>query len=305
MSKLLELQRLADEATEASGIDMNEAVAGGGGRLLPEGYAFGQLVEYIEYGQQPQEFAGKAKPPTLEMTLGFALSGQGYSNDDGTPYVVRTYNTAVHRNEKAGAYKMFKALNWKGTAKSFAQLIGQFFLVKIVHKQKSKTDTKLVSRIDTNGFLPPLDPVTRQPYAIPGAPDALFRMFLWDRPTLAAWDSLRIEGTYDDGKSKNRLQETILAAVDYEGSPLQSLLAGPKAALPDPSTLGVVAPLAVPQVPAPVVSVAAPVAVAAPALPIAPVPVAVAPVQVPAGPVPIAIPAVSLPAVPSSPVLPV
>ena len=322
-AKLAALQALAAQDVAESGVDLNEAVkGGGGGRLLPEGYAFGRLIEYIEFGNQPQEFQGQAKDPALEFTLGFALWGQGYQNDDGTPYTVRTYNTALSRNEKARAFKLFKLLNWKGTAKSFAQLLGEPFLVKIKHVPKSKTDPKIVSRIDLDGFLPPLDPVTRQPYGIPEAADDLYRLFLWSRPTKEAWDSLYIEGEYE-GKSKNRIQEQILAALDFQGSPLQQLLmasgvtALPTAApaLPAAPAVAAVAPVAAPAAAAPVVApapVAAPVAPAAvPAAPLAvpaavatPAPVAVAPAPAPVGvPAPV-MPAAPIPAVPSSPVLP-
>ena len=326
-AKLAALQALAAQDVAESGIDLNEAVkGGGGGRLLPEGYAFGRLVEYIEFGNQPQEFQGQAKDPALEFTLGFALTGQGYQNDDGTPYIVRTYNTALSRNEKARAFKLFKALNWKGTAKSFAQLLGETFLVKIKQVPKSKTDPKIVSRIDLDGFLPPLDPVTRQPYPVAEAPDDMYRLFLWSRPTKEAWDSLYIEGEYE-GKSKNRIQEQILAALDFQGSPLQQLLmqsgvtalptaapatpvaapvaAAPAAVAPTPAPAAVAAPavpaapLAVPAASPAVASVAVP-SVSAPT----PAPVAVAPVAAPAGvPAPVT-PAAPIPAVPSSPVLP-
>ena len=314
-AKLAALQALAAQDVAESGIDLNEAVkGGGGGRLLPEGYAFGRLVEYIEFGNQPQEFQGQVKAPALEFTLGFALTGEGYQNDDGTPYVVRTYNTALSRNEKARAFKLFKALNWKGTAKSFAQLLGETFLVKIKQVPKSKTDPKIVSRIDLDGFLPPLDPVTRQPYPVAEAPDDMYRLFLWSRPTKEAWDSLYIEGEYE-GKSKNRIQEQILAALDFQGSPLQQLL----------MASGVTAlPTAAPAVPVEAPVAAAPAAVAptpAPAVPVAPAAVPVAPLAVPAAvatPAPVAVaPAVApvgvpapvlsaapIPAVPSSPVLP-
>lgn len=330
-AKLAALQELAAQDVAESGIDMNEAVkGGGGGRLLPEGYAFGRLVEYIEFGKQPQEFQGQAKDPALEFALGFALTGQGYQNDDGTPYVVRTYNIALSRNEKSRAFKLFKALNWKGTAKSFAQLLGETYLVKIKQVPKSKTDPKIVSRIDLDGFLPPLDPVTRQPYPIAEVPDDMYRMFLWSRPTKEAWDSLYIEGEYE-GKSKNRIQEQILAALDFQGSPLQQLLmasgvttlptaapaapvaapvaAAPAAVAPTPATVAAVAP-AVPAVPA------APLAVPAAASPavasaVAPsvsvptsAPVAVPPVAAPVGVPAPAMPAAPIPAVPSSPVLP-
>ena len=322
-AKLAALQALAAQDVAESGIDMNEAVrGGGGGRLLPEGYAFGRLVEYIEFGNQPQEFQGQAKDPALEFMLGFALTGQGYQNDDGTPYVVRTYNTALSRNEKARAFKLFKALNWKGTAKSFAQLLGETFLVKIKQVPKSKTDPKIVSRIDLDGFLPPLDPVTRQPYPIAEAPDEMYRLFLWSRPTKEAWDSLYIEGEYE-GKSRNRIQEQILAALDFQGSPLQQLLmasgvtalptaapatpvaapvaAAPAAVAPTPAPVAPVAPAAVPAAP-----VAAPVAapLAVPAAVATPAPVAVALVAAQVGVQVPAMPAAPIPAVPSSPVLP-
>lgn len=317
-AKLAALQALAAQDVAESGIDLNEAVkGGGGGRLLPEGYAFGRLVEYIEFGNQPQEFQGQAKDPALEFTLGFALTGQGYQNDDGTPYIVRTYNTALSRNEKSRAFKMFKALNWKGTAKSFAQLLGETFLVKIKQVPKSKTDPKIVSRIDLDGFLPPLDPVTRQPYPVAEAPDDMYRLFLWSRPTKEAWDSLYIEGEYE-GKSKNRIQEQILAALDFQGSPLQQLLmqsgvtALPTAAPATPVAAPVAAaPVAVAPTPAPVAPAAPAAPAAVPAAPLAvpaavatPAPVAVAPAPAQVGVQVPAMPVAAIPAVPSSPVLP-
>jgi hypothetical protein len=320
-AKLQAMQALANEEALESGIDMNEAVkGGGGGRLLPEGYAFGRLVEYIEFGNQPQEFNGKAKDPALEFTLGFALWGQGYQNEDGTPYIIRTYNTALSRNEKSRAFKLFKALNWKGTAKSYAQLLGETFLVKIAHKGKSKAEpTVVVSRIDLDGFLPPLDPVTKAPYPIPEAADDLYRMFLWNRPNKESWDSLYIEGAYDDGKSKNRIQEQILAAMDFQGSPLQQLLmasgvstlpvaaalpAAPAVAAPAPAAA---APAAVPTAPVamavPTVPVAATPAIADAVAPQVAVPL-VAPAAVPAS-VPAAVPVATLPVNPSAiPALP-
>jgi len=310
-AKLAALQALAAQDVAESGIDLNEAVkGGGGGRLLPEGYAFGRLVEYIEFGNQPQEFQGQAKDPALEFTLGFALTGQGYQNDDGTPYIVRTYNTALSRNEKARAFKLFKALNWKGTAKSFAQLLGETSLVKIKQVPKSKTDPKIVSRIDLDGFLPPLDPVTRQPYPIAEAPDDMYRLFLWSRPTKESWDSLYIEGEYE-GKSKNRIQEQILAALDFQGSPLQQLLmqsgvtALPTAAPAVPVAVPVAAaPVAVAPAPAPVAPAAPAAPLAVPAAVATPAPVAVAPAPAPVGVQVPAMPVAAIPAVPSSPVLP-
>lgn len=335
MSKLAEYQALAEQEALESGFDMNEAQkGGGGGRLLPKGWAFAQLVEYIELGHQPQEFNGKAKDPALEFTLGFALSGHApnpdkpgemlsYSNDDGTPYVLRPYSMAMSRNEKARAFLLFKAMNWKGTAKNFAQLLGQKFLVEIVHEPKSKADQKLVSRINLKNIMPPLvtvGPQAGQPYPIADAPDEMYRMFLFERPTKAAWDSLYIEGQYEakDGKpaqSKNRIQETILGALNFQGSPLQLLLAGLGIATPAPQTAqaapaGVVAPqvtqpaavaVAAPPVASPVVPPQATVAV--PSVPVASPAQSPVTVSVPQA---VAAPVVAIPTAPSvaSPVLP-
>lgn len=308
---LQEILALANQEAE-SGIDMNEAVKGGGGaRLLPEGYAFAQLVEYIEYGMQPQEFGGKAKDPAMEFSLGFALTGQGYQNDDGTPYIIRPYSMALSRNEKARAFLLFKLLNYKGTAKNFGQLLTQKWLVKVVNVPRTKQDSTLVSRLDLTSFLPPFDPVTKAPYPIPDAPAEMYRLFLWNRPTKQAWDALYIEGMYEakDGKpaaSKNRLQETCLAALDFSGSPLeQLLLASNVSTLPQakPATAATVAP-AVPSTPvqAPSGPVVAPAVPAAPVVASAPAVPATAPLGGPSG---IAAPAVPVaPVVPSTPALP-
>lgn len=290
----------ANQEAEESGTDLNVAVkGGGGGRLLPVGYAFGQFVEYVELGMQPQEFGGKQKDPAMEFSIAFALTGTGYSNDDGTPYVVRPYSMALSQNEKARAFKLFKKLNYKGTAKNFGQLLGEKFLVHVEQVPKSKTDPKLVSRINLEGFLPPFDMVSKQPYPIADAPAELYKLFLWNRPTKVGWDALFIEGKFDDGNSKNRIQETMLAALDFQGSPLQMLLGGAQTAQ--------VALPAVPATPAAPVAAAVPtVAVAAPPGPV----VAPAVTQAVTVAVPVstagspAVPQVAAPLVPALPAAP-
>lgn len=236
MSKLAQLQAQAADIAAVSA-DMTEAVKGGGGaRLLPVGYAFGRLVEYVELGMQQQTYNGTPKDPALEAQLGFALWGQGYQNEDGTPYLMRLFPFAISRNDKAKSFKLFKLLNWDGLSTHFAQLIGKGFLVRIEHEPKSKTDATIVSRIQLDKFLPPIDPVTAAPYAIPEAPDSMLRLFLWEKPTKEAWDELYQEGKWDDGSSKNRLQETIMGAIDFQGSPLQQLLGGSIPELPSNPT---------------------------------------------------------------------
>lgn len=292
-----EILALANEVAEQSH-DMNIAVKGGGGaRLLPEGYAYCRLVEYIEFGMQPQEFNGKAKDPAMEFQLGFALydtADRKYQNEDGSPYIIRPYSMAMSANEKARSYLLFKALNWQGKFRHFGQLLTQPFLAKIVHEAKSKTDAKIVSRLDLKGFLPPLDAVSGMPLPVPEARPEDVKAFFWHAPDKATFDSFYQEGKWDDGRSKNVIQETMLAATDFAGSPLQQLLMNSGiTALPT-------APAAAPAAPA---LPAAPTQPAAPA--IAPAAPAVAPVA-PLAPAAAAVaaPSLSVPVLPVSPVIP-
>lgn len=315
MSNVLAQIQAAAAAYAETGNDMNQSVKGGGGaKLLPEGYTLARLVKYVEFGKQPQEYNGKAKEPALEYRLWFALYSDGYTNDDGTPYIISTYNNALSRNEKAGAYLLFKSLNWKGTAKNFAQLVGEGFLLKIENYTPKTQGAQPRSRIDTKGFLPPLDALSKRPYDIPPAREDDLGLFLWDYPTLDGWKALHIEGTSDEGKSRNWMQETLLGATDFAGSPLESLLIAnavaytvpPKAAQTPKTGAG-----AAPALPA------VGTAPAAPATPVAPVMTAPAPAA-PAGTPPwesipgqdnpavgVAVPAVpAVPVVPSVPAVP-
>ena len=297
MSIVNDLLQQANEDAELNQ-DMNIATKGGGGVLYPEGYAFARLVEYVEMGSHRTEYAGEVKAAQPMAKLGFALWGEGYQQEDGSPGMIRTYEFALSTNEKAKAFKLFKKLNYKGTSKTFAQLLNETYLLKVVHTKPKDATAKPRATIDLEGFLPPTDPVTKAPYSIPAAPDDLFKLFLWVKPTKAMWDSLFVEGKYDDGASKNFIQERCLAATDYPGSALEALLSGGVAALPS------LAVPAVPQQPPSVPSADAPSNTDVPfdggvptTLPQA------TPMQVPAA---VAVPAVpqGIPAMPNIPAVP-
>lgn len=242
----------AQAAVEAgTEVDMTQATKGGGSRLLPEGYAFGRIVEYVELGNHVVQFEGKDKDPAPQFYLGFALYGEGYQNEDGSPYLLRTYEISQSTNEKAKAFKLFKKLNWKNTHKTFGTMLSEGFLVKIVTHTSKAANSKPRSIIDLEGFLPPIDVVSKQPYAIPEPNGDMYKLFLWNHPSMPMWDSLFVEGKYDDGKSKNWLQEKICSATNFPGSPLEILLHG--AGMPSlaaPATPAVpAAPAEVPQTP--------------------------------------------------------
>lgn len=328
-----QMMALANQAA-AVGEDMTEAVVGGSAKPLPIGNFFGRLVEVVELGQHPQkDFKTKAfKGNANEIHLAFALWGTGKNattgepetihNDDGSPRIFAPFPMTMSRNDGSKAFKLFQKLNWKNDKTNFAQLLNTPFIIPFTLQDKSKTDKTQVVKPYFDGILPPLDPINQTPYNVPEFPVEQLKLFLWDFPNKAMWDSLYIEGEWaaKDGKpaeSKNKLQNQIMSAVNFQGSPLQLLLSGGGAALPDLSAppAQVAAPLAVAQpgpVAVPAATPVAPVAavpaiggkVAAPLAVPAAAPAAV-PAAVPVGVPAIATPAVPVMAVPSSPVLPV
>lgn len=263
-ARLAALQAMADTVAD-SYVDMSEvSKGGGGGRLLPAGYAMARLVRYIEFGMQPQEYQGTAKDPALEFRLGFAVWGDTaphdprepkdrpetlFHNPDGSPGFISTYDMKLSNNEKAGSKKAFDKMNWQGKARHFAQFLGEAFLVKIEHQDIKDQPGKKRARLVLADTLPPFDAVNRQPYPVPQAPDDAYELFLWASPTKESWDSLHIEGTNDQGKSKNYLQEKCLAALDFPGSRLEQLLKG-GGDLPSPEQLAAPAAPAAPALPA-------------------------------------------------------
>lgn len=284
----------AAAAAASTAVDMNEAVSGGGGRLIPAAAYVGRLCEYTDLGTQPQEYQGKAKDPAPEIRLGVALFYTDPENPaDPAPYVLRPGSLTISRNEKAGAFKAFAALNYKRdpNKKHFAQFLGEAFIFHVGVK-KAKASGREYNVIEWDKTGPAVDALSRQPYAVPELPDELYRVFLWDQPTKADWDALYIEGTNQEGKSKNFIQEQILAALDYQGSPLQLLLEGATGLVQPAQAAAPVAPSATP-------TQGAIVAPAAPAQAAAPV---AGPVGVPAGPLaaPAAVPAPAAVVVPPS-----
>lgn len=274
--------------------DMNEAVSGGGdfNRRLPVGWSVARFVNYTEKGKHIELFQGKAKDPALMFSCGFELFSPQYLNEDGTPFYIETWNKGRSRNEKSGAFKLFKAMNYKGLAKNFAQLLNGVYLVEIKDHLSKNAKPGQEPRSVIGEIRAGIDVVTSQEYGCPAA-TTLF-LFSWALPTLEGWDSFFIDGKNDAGKSKNWKQEFIAGAVDFAGSALESLLL----------TNGRAIPVGTPQKAA-----AAPAAGAAPAGAAAPAagaaaPVAASPATTPtvaASPVAATVPA-SAPVVAATPV---
>lgn len=269
------LNGLIEDVIATQSVDMTEESTGGGS-LMPEGYAMARMVTYVELGMHPQEFDGKAKAPAAEIKVGFKLFGGPDNCYDGR--FISTFDLAMSNNTKSNVKKFFDKLNWDGSMRHFAQGLGRAFLVPITINTAKGTG-KQSNRIKLDGILPPIDPVSKGEYPIPPVDATDLRYFFFDKPTKDSWDALFVEGSYDDGGSKNKVQDKIMTALNFPGSALEQLISG--VVLPDPGSVGAVpatdsapqtqaAPSA-PEVPAPVGPAVAPVAPVMPVAPVAPV----------------------------------
>ena len=255
-SKLAAMQAQAAAYNEIAA-DMNEVVNGGGGVEIIEGNHLCRLTQYIELGTHADEFEGQKKAPAPKFLLGFTIhqidrsSGQPKFLD---PVMHRTSRLSMSQNEKATAHKLFKRLNYKGTAKNFAELLGTLFMITFKKEKltKGKNAGKEVVRAQWLEIQAAVDPMSGQPYNVPDLVEDHLKLFIFDMPTKEGWDSLYIDGKKDDGGSKNWLQDTIVGAQNYPGSKLEALVGGggmPKLSASVPPPDATAAP-SVPEIPA-------------------------------------------------------
>lgn len=234
--------------------DMNVATkGGGGGDYTPPAAGLVRLrfVGYIEMGKHEGQYQGKPKI-NEKAWLVFELSGPKHEPrklEDGTEVPQRiTVKLNKSLSEKAGFYKLFKAMNYDGKAKIMAELLGNAYLGNIFHREFDKKgggkgiEADLVDP-NTKAFTvrAPLveDPETGETKRVKVSdPLTEPKCFLWDFPSKAMWDSIYIDGEYPErkdektgeviapAKSKNVFQNAIMTAKNWQGSPMQALLEG-------------------------------------------------------------------------------
>ncbi|QPB11270.1 hypothetical protein [Providencia phage PSTNGR1] len=244
----------------AKGPDMTQAQTGGGGYTPPEaGVCLATLIGYIEIGNHTTPASNKyPEKKSDKVQLIFELSGGKNApreDEKGNKFPHRiTVTENLSLNEKANFFKLFKKLNYNGEAKHCSQLLGKHWLVTVVHDVKGEGDSKKVyanlRNEDGWTFRPPQriegDELAGDVKIIPiKAPEVLseLRLFLWDFPSKEMWESLYIEGEYEErkdektgkvispAKSKNVIQNKIKSANNWVGSPMHELLAGGDAEL--------------------------------------------------------------------------
>jgi hypothetical protein len=238
-------------AAAAQTTDMTQVQTGGGGYTPPaEGPCRLRFVGYVETGSHLSKgFQGAPDKVKPEAKLFFEINGPKHkpvTTQEGktVPCAVVEITLAVSLNEKAGFKKLFDRLNYKGTARHMAQLLGEPFLGTLVHRPYIGKDGKprvALNLKDDSGFT--IRPPRRQdendewvPVPVDPAISPL-RCFIWssEEGLKQQWDSLFIDGEYPaktneageeiaPAKSKNYLQARCLAALNFKGSKLDQLL---------------------------------------------------------------------------------
>lgn len=219
--------------------------------------------EYVELGLQKNATAAYPnKKPALKARFVFELTTPKHTfetedaegNKKKYGHVI-SITTTIGKDPKNAYMKLFKMLNYEGSAKVPAQLLGKAYKATVYHAYESKDlkDGKPVegatpkwANLHQDGvysFEAPriIDPLSETITEIP-VPELIGekKLFLWNHPTKECWDSIFVDGTFNkevDGKevavSKNWLQNSILAALNYEGSKLQEMLVGAGETLDD------------------------------------------------------------------------
>lgn len=239
----------------ANGADQTKSVAGGGDYTPPAaGPGLARFVGYVEIGKQKGTFKGA---PTVKekVLLIFELVGKRHAVADGEQPHRITVEETYSLNEKANFFKLFQRMNYRQDAQHIVQLLGEGYKVEVVHdKWTGKDDKERTSAVLRSAAGYTIAPPRKEDedsatgwvdVAVPPAQSAL-RCFLWNEADMQQWGSLFIEGEYperkDDkgvvtaaAKSKNVLQHKVMSAVNFQGSPIHTLLAANGVALDLPA----------------------------------------------------------------------
>lgn len=259
--KKLDFKALANKAAKIT--DHNQTKSSTEFTPAAEGTTLARFVEYVEYGDQPQRpYKGQSKPPAAQGHAVFELLGSKWVREIEVNGEKKTIadRIKVPFTINLGARATFKKLYEKMRAgrddiNHISQMLGDGFKVTVVHN-KSEKNGKIYANIqDADGNFLIAQPVKNvendegevidvKKLKVP-EPLSDIRLFIWDMPTQEMWDSLFIDGerevTGEDGKnktvSKNWMQNLILGATNFEGSPIQTLLEGSDELPDDPEDL--------------------------------------------------------------------
>lgn len=218
----------------------------------PEGITFGRFIEYIELGDHAGEYNGKPKAPAPQVrtTIELLHPAKNIKEIDveggGKKKIADRLSTNMPKStsDKAKFFKLFKTLQaGRADITHIAEMLGEGFLPTIFHSKDDKDPKKVYANIwnkEASSWqiaqAVQNDVLAGTSVKIPvPEPLSALKIFLWDYPTKETWDSLFIDGERDikDAKgnvtgkeSKNWIQELILSATNFKGSPLDIMLNG-------------------------------------------------------------------------------
>ena len=230
-------QDLINAELEATQINMNQPSQGFERVVLEAGQYLGAIVAYIDLGDQEERYKNEVKGvfPCVRMEVAvFPVGEDGTLSKD--PVIIPERELFIKTNERAKSFIAFKALNYQNDPKfrHFAQAFMRPYLFTVA-KRVSKTTNKPYNTIDWAKTQPAVDPMTRKPYQLPEVDDKFKVVFLWNNPTKQMWDKLYIEGEFEDGRSKNFIQEQIINAKNFHGSAVDLMLRSGGKPLPNPT----------------------------------------------------------------------
>lgn len=221
------------------------------------GITVARLIEYVELGVQPQgQFQGKEKEPAESVRLVFELLNPKKNireiEVDGKTVkiadrITLTLKKSMH--PKAKYAKLFDKMKYgRDSITHMAQMLNDPFILTVTHRVVENEGTKRTYVNITNEageytIQAPfkLDPLTEEKTNIPVQKAVSpLKLFLFKKPTKGTWDALFIDGEREekgpDGQTKtisrNRIQNKIKEALNFEGSEVQKLLSG-STELPD------------------------------------------------------------------------
>lgn len=214
-------------------------------RQLPRaGVALMRLREYIELGRH--ESKNPQHKPSLKVILVFELSHPDHLIEVEGKKVPQAFMVRLNKGgtSKSGYKKLFNLMNeaYDNQFQHFVQMIGKSFIGKLYHNKDGENTYVNLDKDGAYFILPPYqeDAITGEKKDVPVRElDGTPRAFLWENESIDddtvkdMWESIFIDGTreVEDAKtkekktvSKNWIQETIMKAIDWEGSRTQSLV---------------------------------------------------------------------------------
>lgn len=232
----LDLKKIKAAAEEAAktGRDVGVQTAGGDYTPPAAGKTRLRFIEYVEVGvhtKRSKLYGDKTKPMAQ---FGFELSGPKHPPREFEgkkfPTVIR-FEEPIGYGKKNNYSKLFKlmAVDFPG-AKNFGQLLGEGFRGEVFHREwksgdrtniaaelKGETGYSIGSKVYENEEGEAVTLKIDQPLSD-------YRYFDWAEGDIDQWESLYIGGQYDDGNTKNKVQEKIKSAENFIGSPIYNAL---------------------------------------------------------------------------------